>query len=139
MTSWRIRADAVPDRQAESHAIRRARTRGRHGRASPRRNLVVDALTHAMQTLELLVTIASQRMDGFDRERIVVANCGKIASGAVIGIFAQATLGGFAGPYLVGALRQATGTFSAKIWAMAAILGISAALASALPMLVRRD
>ncbi|WP_321865865.1 MFS transporter [Paraburkholderia tropica] len=64
---------------------------------------------------------------------------GIAAAGGLAFINSIGTLGGFAGPYLVGLLKQTTGTFSAGIWAMAAILGVSAALASALPLLVRRD
>ncbi|MBN3724534.1 MFS transporter [Burkholderia sp. Ac-20379] len=64
---------------------------------------------------------------------------GVAAAGGLAFINSIGTMGGFAGPYLVGLLKQTTGTYSAGIWAMAAILGVSAALASAMPIVARRD
>ncbi|PMS36784.1 sugar phosphate permease [Trinickia symbiotica] len=64
---------------------------------------------------------------------------GVAAAGGLAFINSLGTLGGFAGPYLVGFLKQTTGTFSAGIWAMAAILGVSAALAATLPVLARQE
>jgi MFS transporter, ACS family, tartrate transporter len=63
---------------------------------------------------------------------------GVAAAGGLAFINSIGTLGGFAGPYLVGALKQSTGTFSAGIWAMAAILALSASLAATLPLFMRK-
>ncbi|RAR55372.1 sugar phosphate permease [Paraburkholderia unamae] len=64
---------------------------------------------------------------------------GIAAAGGLAFINSIGTLGGFAGPYLVGALKQSTGTFSAGIWAMAAMLALSAALAATLPLFMRKE
>ncbi|MEC5408552.1 MFS transporter [Paraburkholderia sp. MPAMCS5] len=64
---------------------------------------------------------------------------GVAAAGGLAFINSIGTLGGFAGPYLVGVLKQATGTFSAGIWAMAAMLLLSAVLASTLAVYMRKD
>ena len=64
---------------------------------------------------------------------------GVAAAGGLAFINSIGTLGGFAGPYLVGAMKDVTGSFSAGIWAMAAILTLSAILASSLKLLVRQE
>ncbi|WP_321871575.1 MFS transporter [Paraburkholderia tropica] len=64
---------------------------------------------------------------------------GVAAAGGLAFINAMGTLGGFAGPYMVGFARQATGTFSAGIWAMAAVLVLSAIGTASLTLLVKRD
>ena len=47
------------------------------------------------------------------------------------------TIGGFAGPYLVGFMKDAYGTFQAGLLAMAAILLVTTALAASLKLFVR--
>lgn len=64
---------------------------------------------------------------------------GVAAAGGLAFINSIGTLGGWAGPTLVGALKQSTGTFSAGIWAMAAILVVSATLTASLTLLVKKD
>ena len=64
---------------------------------------------------------------------------GVAAAGGLAFINSIGTLGGFAGPYLVGTLKQATGTFSAGIWAMAAILVVSATLTAIIPVVMRKQ
>ncbi len=63
---------------------------------------------------------------------------GVAAAGGLAFINSIGTLGGFAGPYLVGFLKQSTGSFSAGIWAMAAILAVSATLTVSLKLLIRK-
>ncbi|MGU7770468.1 MFS transporter [Burkholderia sp. MR1-5-21] len=63
---------------------------------------------------------------------------GVAAAGGLAFINSIGTLGGFAGPYLVGFLKQSTGSFAAGIWAMAAMLALSAALAASLKLLIEK-
>ncbi|WP_175774979.1 hypothetical protein [Burkholderia anthina] len=63
---------------------------------------------------------------------------GVAAAGGLAFINSIGTLGGFAGPYLVGFLKQSTGSFAAGIWAMAAMLAVSAALTVSLKLLIRK-
>jgi cyanate permease len=62
---------------------------------------------------------------------------GSAAAGGLAFINSVGTLGGFFGPYLVGVLRQTTGTFTAGIWAMSGILAVSAGIAAVLASLVK--
>lgn len=64
---------------------------------------------------------------------------GIAAAGGLAFINSIGTLGGFAGPYLVGALKDSTGTFSAGIWAMAAILVVSTLLSASLRLLIHKE
>jgi nitrate/nitrite transporter NarK len=64
---------------------------------------------------------------------------GVAAAGGLAFINSIGTLGGFAGPYLMGYLKETTGHFSAGIWALAAILMVSASLTASLALLVRKD
>lgn len=64
---------------------------------------------------------------------------GVAAAGGLAFINSIGTLGGFAGPYLMGYLKESTGRFSAGIWALAAVLTVSAALTASLTLLVRKD
>ncbi|PRY04538.1 MFS transporter [Paraburkholderia sp. BL25I1N1] len=63
---------------------------------------------------------------------------GVAAAGGLAFINSIGTLGGFAGPYLVGFLKQSTGTFSAGIWAMAGVLAVAAALAASLTLVIKK-
>jgi ACS family tartrate transporter-like MFS transporter len=49
------------------------------------------------------------------------------------------TLGGFVGPYAVGWLRDATGSFSAGLLAMAALLALATAMSWSLRFVVREE
>jgi nitrate/nitrite transporter NarK len=53
---------------------------------------------------------------------------GLAAAGGLAFINSIGTLGGFVGPYAVGWLRDATGSFSAGLMAMAALLALSTAM-----------
>ncbi len=64
---------------------------------------------------------------------------GVAAAGGLAFINSIGTLGGFAGPYLMGYLKETTGQFSAGISALAAILMVSASLTASLTLLVRKD
>jgi MFS family permease len=64
---------------------------------------------------------------------------GAAAAGGLAFINSIGTMGGFAGPYMVGVLKQATGSFNYGLWAMAAILVVSALLTSSLWLLVEKE
>lgn len=64
---------------------------------------------------------------------------GAAAAGGLAFINSIGTMGGFAGPYMVGVLKEATGSFSYGIWAMAGILVVSATLSSTLWLLVKKE
>ncbi|SOT45912.1 hypothetical protein [Burkholderia cenocepacia] len=64
---------------------------------------------------------------------------GVAATGGLAFINSIGTAGGFAGSYLVGFLKQSTGTFAARIWATVAILAVSAALSVSLKLLMRNS
>ena len=50
---------------------------------------------------------------------------GAAAAGAIAFIISVANLGGFAGPFLLGWLKEVTGTFTAGLYALAAALGVA--------------
>ncbi|NIF79460.1 MFS transporter [Paraburkholderia sp. Cy-641] len=60
----------------------------------------------------------------------------RAAAGGLAFINSIGTLGGFAGPYIIGILKETTGAFSAGIWAMSGFLFVSAILAAVLVRLV---
>ena len=64
---------------------------------------------------------------------------GVAAAGGLAFINSIGTLGGFFGPYMVGAIKDATGSFTAGIWAMAGILLVSALLAASMRLLVKKE
>ncbi|MFC0168587.1 MFS transporter [Pseudoduganella danionis] len=64
---------------------------------------------------------------------------GAAAAGGLAFINSIGTMGGFAGPYMVGVLKEATGSFNYGIWAMAGILVLSATLSSTLWLLVKKE
>lgn len=64
---------------------------------------------------------------------------GVAAAGGLAFINSIGTFGGFVGPSMVGMLKDFTGSFSAGIWAMAAILALSAALTASLWLLVENE
>jgi MFS family permease len=64
---------------------------------------------------------------------------GAAAAGGLAFINSIGTMGGFAGPYMVGVLKQATGSFNYGIWAMAGILVVSALLTASLRLLVTKE
>ena len=53
---------------------------------------------------------------------------GSAAAGGLAAIVSVGNLGGFAGPYLIGAIRQATGSFSWALISVAAFLTLAAIL-----------
>ena len=57
---------------------------------------------------------------------------GTAAAGGIAVINSVGNIGGFAGPYLVGYVRDATGNFAAGLWLMAGCLVVAALLAFAL-------
>lgn len=61
---------------------------------------------------------------------------GVAAAGGLASINSIGTMGGFVGPFMVGAIKDYTGSFSAGIWAMFALLVLSAALTASLWRLV---
>jgi MFS family permease len=63
---------------------------------------------------------------------------GEAAAGGLALVSSIGVLGGFAGPYLVGRLKDLTGSFQAGMIAMAIFLAIAAAMASVLPAMMRR-
>jgi ACS family tartrate transporter-like MFS transporter len=63
---------------------------------------------------------------------------GAAAAGGFAFINSIGTMGGFAGPYLMGVLKEATGSFHAGLWAMAGILVASALLTASLLRLVKK-
>jgi len=63
---------------------------------------------------------------------------GTAAAGGIAVINSVGNIGGFAGPYAVGYVRDATGSFSAGLWLMAACLVAGAAIALGLSRSMRR-
>jgi ACS family tartrate transporter-like MFS transporter len=57
---------------------------------------------------------------------------GTAAAGGIAVINSVGNVGGFAGPYAVGYVRDATGSFSAGLWLMAACLVVGAVIAAGL-------
>jgi len=64
---------------------------------------------------------------------------GLAAAGGLAFINSVGTLGGFVGPYAVGWLRDATGSFSAGLLAMAALLALATATSWSLRFVVREE
>jgi MFS family permease len=64
---------------------------------------------------------------------------GMAAAGGLAFINSIGTLGGFVGPYAVGWLRDATGSFNAGLIAMAALLAMSTAMSWSLKLIVRSE
>ncbi len=58
---------------------------------------------------------------------------GPAAAGGIALVNSIGAIGGFAGPFLIGWVRDATGGFSAGLLSLAALLGIAAAIALAIP------
>lgn len=58
---------------------------------------------------------------------------GSLAAAGIAWINSVGNLGGFVGPYAVGAIRDATGGFAASMWALAGLLLIGAVLALQVP------
>ena len=54
----------------------------------------------------------------------------KSAAAAAIGLINLGNIGGFAGPYVFGALRDNTGSFNAGIWVLSGCMFVAAALAT---------
>lgn len=54
---------------------------------------------------------------------------GAAAAGGIAVINSVGNIGGFAGPYIVGAAREATGSFSAGLWVMAGCLAVGVVIA----------
>ena len=61
---------------------------------------------------------------------------GAAAAGGIAVINSIGNIGGFAGPYIVGAAREATGNFSAGLWVMAGCLAVGVVIAM---LLARQD
>lgn len=64
---------------------------------------------------------------------------GMAAAGGLAFINSIGTLGGFVGPYAVGWLRDATGSFNAGLMAMAVLLAMSTAMSWSLKFIVRNE
>ncbi len=64
---------------------------------------------------------------------------GVAAAGGLAFINMIGTVGGFAGPAMMGELRQVTGSFESGLLAMAAIMVAATALSASLKLLVSRE
>lgn len=64
---------------------------------------------------------------------------GVAAAGGLAFINTIGTLGGFVGPYMMGELRQLTGSFESGLLAMSAILMVATLLAASLKLVVTRE
>ena len=64
---------------------------------------------------------------------------GMAAAGGLAFINSIGTLGGFVGPYAMGWLRDATGSFDAGLMAMAVLLAMSTAMSWSLKLIVRHE
>jgi nitrate/nitrite transporter NarK len=64
---------------------------------------------------------------------------GMAAAGGLAFINSIGTLGGFVGPYAVGWLRDATGSFDAGLMAMAGLLAMSTVMSWSLKLIVRSE
>lgn len=64
---------------------------------------------------------------------------GVAAAGGLAFINSVGTAGGFAGPYMMGELRQATGSYESGLLAMAGIMVLATLLAASLKLLVTRE
>ena len=64
---------------------------------------------------------------------------GRAAAGGLAFINSAGAVGGFCGPYLMGWLKDTTGSFSAGLLGMAVVLGISVLLTLSLFMLIKEE
>jgi nitrate/nitrite transporter NarK len=64
---------------------------------------------------------------------------GLAAAGGLAFINSVATLGGFVGPYAMGWLRDATGSFSAGLMAMAGLLVLATVMSWSLKLFVKQE
>jgi cyanate permease len=64
---------------------------------------------------------------------------GVAAAGGIAFINTVGTTGGFAGPYMMGYLRDATGDFQQGIIAMAGVMAVTTILASSLKLIVKHE
>ena len=64
---------------------------------------------------------------------------GAAAAGGIALVNSIAAVGGFAGPFLIGWVRDVTGTFSAGLLILAALLGLAAAIALAITPVVKES
>jgi MFS transporter, ACS family, tartrate transporter len=64
---------------------------------------------------------------------------GRGAAGGLAFISTIGSLGGFAGPFKVGWIKQETGSFVSALLALAAVLAITTVLAASLRLFVRND
>jgi cyanate permease len=64
---------------------------------------------------------------------------GAAAAGGIAFINSVGAFGGFVGPYMVGFLKDATGSFDAGMLGMAAILVIATGVAGALTLVIHRS
>jgi cyanate permease len=70
---------------------------------------------------------------GLDEAKLTVLSEGRAQRGTI------GSLGGFFGPFLVGWIKDATGSFILGLVAMAVILAVTTALSTALRFVVRQD
>ena len=71
------------------------------------------------------------------RHRLIAPVCGPLCGLAFINSIG--TLGGFVGPYMMGAFKDATGGFTTGILAMAGVMIVTTALAASLKLVVRQE
>ncbi len=64
---------------------------------------------------------------------------GTAAAGGLAFINSVGTLGGFFGPYLIGWLKDLTGSFTSGLMMMAAVLAVTTALSTALRLFIRGE
>ena len=64
---------------------------------------------------------------------------GRAAAGGIAMIVSIGNLGGFAGPYLIGVMRELSGGFTAPLLAVGGILLLGALMMLALGRQIRRD
>src|SRR6202020_1085957 len=64
---------------------------------------------------------------------------GRGAAGGLPFISTIGSLGGFAGPFMVGWIKQETGSFILGLLALAAVLAVTTAFSAGLQLLIRRD
>ena len=133
----------LPDRPEDAPFLTAEQRRVVRGRIdSERRERETRRLLPALKDPRVLILVA---LSGITSARAIFWTIptrfltGLAAAGGLAFINSVATLGGFVGPYAMGWLRDATGSFSAGLMAMAGLLVLATVMSLSLKLFVRQE